>query len=120
LRRDVKTSQQESIELTEVVPIGGDAATAGEAAPILLFGDSMTGYYQGNNTGHNAGFARQLMLRLNVGVQQVFGYGDEQIGAIQGALARTPSILAGKRVVVLEFASSALYSHRFSTMFRVR
>jgi len=120
LRPEKTLFPQPPIELTQVVPANAENSATADLGPILLFGDSLTAYYDTRNIGSKAGFAQQLMLRLNTGVQTFVGFGDDSPIAIQNALARRPSVLKNKKVVVLEFAMSALYSKRFSTLFSVK
>jgi alginate O-acetyltransferase complex protein AlgJ len=110
------------VELAQVFPEGDQEVATGDLAPVLLFGDSLTCYYdsdEGSPVGDNAGLAQQLRLRLNTGVQRFAGFGTESVSAIHEALARKPSVLRNKKIVVLELAMSSLFSKTHSALIPV-
>jgi hypothetical protein len=110
LRQDAVLFPPRSITVTAVT-VEGDGDPTGDDAPVLLIGDSLSGYYD----EQQAGLAWQLMLRMRVGVQRMIGFGDEEIGVIETAIAN-PAVLAHKKVVVLECGIGKIYGKRFSTL----
>ncbi|MEQ1870835.1 MAG: hypothetical protein ABL961_12515 [Vicinamibacterales bacterium] len=84
-------------------------------APVVLFGDSLTGYFD----DRRAGLAQQLALRLQTGVERFVGLGSSLPGAIQRAFDDNPRLLSHKRVVVVELQIGQLYVRTFSSLLRV-
>lgn len=93
---------------------GGLFRPAGAAdAPILLLGDSLAGTYGwgGQELGSGAGLAEQLAFHLQTPVQALLepaGTGIDARQRLAAALAENPGALAGKRLVILEFAEREL------------
>jgi len=120
LRRAGPLFPEGRLQLTEVVP---DAAVpTGDAAPVLLFGDSLSGYYDLNESsglGQRGGFAWQLMLELKTGVQRFVGFGQTLPLVIQETFDTHPNLLTHKRVVVMEFHIGQLAAKTFSFRFSV-
>jgi hypothetical protein len=89
----------------------GQELHAGDETPVLLLGDSFTEIYDQDEPITGAGLAQQLMLRLGVGVQTVVvnqeayaaGIGDPRV-----FVAKRPSVMDYKKVVIWEFASRIL------------
>jgi SGNH hydrolase-like domain, acetyltransferase AlgX len=111
LRNDSQLFPTRTIGLTRVQMAGDESLITGDRAPILLFGDSFSGYYDGSESsgvGYGGGLASQLMLRLHVGIQKFVGFGTTLPGAVQGAFDRGPNVLEHKQLVILETSVAAL------------
>jgi hypothetical protein len=75
----------------------------GDAAPVLLLGDSYTTTYQ----VHGAGLAEQLMLRLGRGVQMIAAPGSIPSSVLHQLKSR-PEALARKKLVIWTFVDRML------------
>lgn len=84
----------------------------GLPAAVILFGDSMTGYYEADG----AGFRSQLARHLGADVRSFVGYGAELPSAIAHAFRTEPSLLQGVKVVVLELHMFQLSNRTFSSL----
>lgn len=84
-------------------------------APILLFGDSMTGYY----ADQRGSLADVLSNRIGLPVQRFVGAGSSLTGAIQTAFDARPRLLKQKKLVILEVQIGQLYGRTFSAPLRV-
>jgi hypothetical protein len=114
LRHDATLFPERPLDLAPIVDASAPAGA--NDAPVLLFGDSLSGYYDGaeaSDLGERAGLASQLMLELKTGVQRFVGFGADLPGTIQHTLDAQPDILNGKRVVVLEFHLGQLPAKTF-------
>ena len=105
----------ERVEIRPVTTSTGAAWTADRAARVLLLGDSFTNIYSlgAMGWGEGAGFAEQLSYALHEPVDRIAlnaggAYAARQ--ELSQALARGDDRLAGKEVVVYQFAVRELHS----------
>jgi len=100
---------RESVEIRPVTEVGGAVWKADPDAEILLLGDSFTNIYSGADLGWGtgAGLAEQLSFALQRPVDRI-AVNAGGASAARQALARSPGRLAGKRVVICEFAARDL------------
>lgn len=121
LRTDTRVFPLSTVDIDGVRAVGDDTKATGDEAHVLVFGDSLTGYYDQDvdAEGRRAGFARQLMARLHVGVQRFVGFGARLPEVIQEVFSTHPHALDRKDVVVLEIAIGQLYARNFSAEFAV-
>jgi len=101
----------ETVEIHPVTEVGGNPWCADPAAEILVLGDSFTNVYSGEDLGWGtgAGLAEQLSFTLQRPVDCIAVNAGGASTARQ-TLARSPGRLAGKRLVVYEFAMRDLAS----------
>lgn len=80
-----------------------------QESPVLVLGDSFTNIYSVADMGwgDHAGLAEQLGYRLKRAVD-VIAMNDGGVNRTRGTLARRPEPLAGKRIVVWQFAARDL------------
>jgi hypothetical protein len=103
----------EHVALRFVVDAAGDPWRSSRAADILLLGDSFTNIYSlaTMGWGEAAGFAEQLSYTLDRPVDRIV-QNDQGAHATRGLLRRdvggTTDRLAGKRVVIWQFAAREL------------
>lgn len=109
LRTEDGTTTGRRITLSVVSP-AIPSSRVDTPAPVLLFGDSLTGYYE----SRHAGLRSQLAFQLGAEVRSVVGFGAELPGAISGAFSADAALLDGVQVVILEFHMNQLYSRTFS------
>ncbi|MBY0232432.1 MAG: hypothetical protein K2W96_24405, partial [Gemmataceae bacterium] len=103
----VEAWPRQRIEVVQVLH-GSDPAVIGDAAPVLLLGDSYTmSYVPKVEKGHGGGIAAQLMQRLGRGVQTVARAGATPRAMLQ-ILRDRPEALARKRLVILAFVDRSL------------
>lgn len=95
-----------------VVSSNPPAGARSGTAPVLLFGDSMTGYYD----AENAGFRSLLGQHLGTDVRSIIGYGVTLRAAIVGAFRAEPALLQGIKIVVLEFHVPQLSTLTFASL----
>ena len=102
---------RESVEIHPVTETGGESWRADPDAEILFLGDSFTNIYSGADLGWGtgAGLAEQLSFMLQRPVDRMAVNAGGASTARQ-TLARSPGRLAGKRLVVYEFAMRDLAS----------
>ena len=102
---------RETVEIHPVTEAGGAAWHADPGAEILVLGDSFTNVYSGEDLGWGtgAGLAEQLSYELQRPVDRIAVNAGGASTARQ-TLARSPGRLAGKRLVVYEFAMRDLAS----------
>jgi len=89
----------------------GDPIETDPSSPIALLGDSFANVYSlaSMNWGDHAGLGEQLALRLGRSVD-VIAHNDGGVNTSRATLCRRAKPLAGKRVVVWEFAERELTS----------
>lgn len=87
----------------------GALATAGPDAPVLVLGDSFSHIYAADNRDgiRGASLPERLMFELGVGVETLVKDGVSPFQMLE-QLARHPSSLSGKKVLVWEFAMRSL------------
>jgi alginate O-acetyltransferase complex protein AlgJ len=98
------------VQTVRVVRVGDRVWQADPASPVLLLGDSFSNIYsmEALGWGEGAGFAEQLSVQLGFGVDRIV---RNDAGAwatrdqLSRELARGRDRLAGKRVVVWQFAA---------------
>jgi len=75
-------------------------------SPLLLLGDSFTNIYSDPSLkwGESAGLAEHLAYHLQTGVD-VIALNDGGVNGCRQQLARRPAMLAGKRLVIWQFAT---------------
>ena len=102
---------RETVEIHPVTEAGGSPWRADPAAEILVLGDSFTNVYSGEDLGWGtgAGLAEQLSYALQRPLDRIAVNAGGASTARQ-TLARSPGRLAGKRLVVYEFAMRDLAS----------
>jgi hypothetical protein len=98
---------------------GKPIVRAGNDARVLLFGDSMTYYYDQDQLlehGVRAGLAAQLTQRLGTKVQ-TFSRGAGAAVMIKDVLAAHPGLLNDRRVVIWQFVMRSLDgTHEYPVM----
>ncbi len=101
----------ESVRVRPVLDAEGKPWRANPAAEVLLLGDSFANIYSAHDLGWGtgAGLAEQLSCELQEPVDRIAINAGGASTARQ-SLARSPARLAGKRVVVCEFAARELSS----------
>lgn len=92
--------------------LANPSASPAQGAPVLLFGDSLSGYYE----DRHAGLPSRLSANLRLPVRSVIGYGADLPIAIERAFRQEPDLLDGVQAVVVEFHMSQLYSRTFSSV----
>jgi hypothetical protein len=102
LQKSFRYYPVEKITVTRVLN-ADDKDLTGDAAPILLLGDSYTTTYQ----VHGAGLAEQLMLRLGRGVQTIASPGSLPASVLYQLKSR-PEALARKKLVIWTFVDRML------------
>ena len=102
---------RETVEIHPVTAVGGAPWCADPGAEILVLGDSFTNVYSGGDLGWGtgAGLAEQLSYTLQRPVDRLAVNAGGAATARQ-TLARSSARLAGKRLVVYEFAMRDLAS----------
>jgi alginate O-acetyltransferase complex protein AlgJ len=102
---------RETVEIRPVTEAGGAPWRADPAAEILVLGDSFTNVYSGEDLGWGtgSGLAEQLSFALQRPVDRIAVNAGGAYTARQ-TLARSPGRLAGKRLVIYEFAMRDLAS----------
>jgi len=106
------------IALSQVFEDGSLARIDDPAAPILLFGDSMTAYYDDPNEpdgGTGAGFAAQLMLRLGQPIQR-FSRPGGGADLVRDTLRADPGLLKGRQIVVWELVMRGLANNKLYSL----
>jgi hypothetical protein len=91
----------ETVACQQVVDGQGALYQDSESAQVLVLGDSFLRIYQGD-APHAAGFIAHLARHLNQPVSSVVNDGGATT-LVREVVARQPSHLSGKRVVVWEF-----------------
>ena len=91
----------ETVECKQVVDGQGGLYQDSESAQVLVLGDSFLRIYQGDEP-HAAGFLAHLARHLKQPVSSVVNDGGATT-LVREVVARQPSHVAGKRVVVWEF-----------------
>ena len=99
----------ERVTLRFIVDPEGNPWRSSRDADVLLLGDSFTNIYSlaTMGWGEAAGFAEQLSFALQRPVDRII-QNDQGAHATRGLLARDPDRLAGKRVVIWQFAAREL------------
>ncbi|MBP9145664.1 MAG: hypothetical protein KBF21_08270 [Thermoanaerobaculia bacterium] len=108
----------ESIELDEVVGLGGVPYDAASAAPatasdVLLLGDSYSLVFS-SAAGRSAGFAEQLAFALDRPIRRRAKVAANNLSDRVQWLREDPSLLSGVRVVIYEVTARALSSADWS------
>lgn len=87
----------------------GSPCSLDRASPVLILGDSFVNVFSDGELGwgDSAGLAEQLALRLGTGVD-VIALNDGGVNGSRERLARRPGGLAGRRLVVWQFAARDL------------
>lgn len=104
---------EQEVTITEVLSPDGKLWAADESAEVLLLGDSFTNIYSlgGMNWGQSAGFAEHLSAALGRPIDRI-AMNDSGAFAtrlsLSRELARGEDRLAGKKVVVWQFAAREL------------
>jgi alginate O-acetyltransferase complex protein AlgJ len=102
LEKSFRYYPTETITVTRVAN-ADNKDLSGDAAPVLLLGDSYTTTYQ----QHGAGLPEQLMLRLGRGVQTIAAPGTTPAVNLHQLNAR-PEALARKKLVIWTFVDRML------------
>jgi hypothetical protein len=99
----------ETVWLRRVLEPDGAAWRPSRTADVLLLGDSFVNIYalESMGWGTSSGFAEQLSRALARPIDRIV-QNDEGAFATRAMLARDPSRLAGKRIVVYQFAAREL------------
>ena len=99
----------ESVWLRRVVQADGSAWRSSREADVLVLGDSFSNVYslESMDWGTSAGFVEQLSYALRRPVDRIT-QNDRGSFATREMLARDPSRLNGKRVVIYQFAAREL------------
>jgi alginate O-acetyltransferase complex protein AlgJ len=101
----------EAVWVRRILHADGSLWRSSRAADVLLLGDSFSNIYslQSMGWGSSAGFAEQLSYVLQRPVDRLI-QNDQAAFATRAMLQRDPDRLAGKRVVVYQFAARELTS----------
>jgi hypothetical protein len=99
----------ERVTLRFVVDADGNPWRSSRDADVLLLGDSFTKIYslETMGWGEAAGLGEHLSLALQRPIDRII-QNDQGAHATRGLLAREPARLAGKRVVIWQFAAREL------------
>jgi alginate O-acetyltransferase complex protein AlgJ len=99
----------EAVFLRRVLLPDGSAWRPSRTADVLVLGDSFSNIYtlESMGWGTSAGFVEQLSYTLRRPLDRIV-QNDEGAFATRATLARDPERLAGKRVVIYQFASREL------------
>ncbi len=99
----------ETVTVRQVVDASGRPVEPDPASPVVLLGDSFTNIYSvaAMGWGDHAGLGEQLALRLGRPVD-IIALNDGGVNTARVSFARRPDALAGKRVVVWQFAARDL------------
>lgn len=99
----------ERVVTQQVLGADGQPVEPDESSPVVLLGDSFTNIYSAPamGWGDHAGLGEHLALRLGRPID-VIALNDGGVNTARGTLARRPDALAGKRVVVWQFAARDL------------
>ena len=99
----------ETVTTLQVLDAQGRPLEPDAQSPVVLLGDSFTNIYSIANMGwgDHAGLGEQLALRLGRPVD-IIALNDGGVNVARANLARRPDPLAGKRVVVWQFAARDL------------
>jgi hypothetical protein len=111
-----------SLHLTQLWQGEQIAPPAGAGAPVLLFGDSMTEYYEWEGKPPHrlrAGLGSQLSLRLGAEVEIVARAGGGR-HLIQETLDTRSGILASRKVVVWELVARSLLNQKLYSLINIR
>ncbi|MEI6033112.1 MAG: hypothetical protein WCS65_02375 [Verrucomicrobiae bacterium] len=108
---------RESVRIRPVRDAAGTPWRPDPAAEILLLGDSFTNIYSTPDLcwGTGAGLAEQLSLALQQPVDRI-AINSGGASTARQTLARSPERLAGKRIVVYEFATRELSSGNWEVL----
>lgn len=103
----------ETVTVQQVVDASGRPVEPDPASPVVLLGDSFTNIYSvpAMGWGDHAGLSEHLALRLGRPVD-VIALNDGGVNTARVNFARRPDPLAGKRVVVWQFAARDLVVSR--------
>jgi hypothetical protein len=109
LPADANAYPPETVWLRRVIEADGSGWRPSRTADVLLLGDSFVNIYslESMGWGTSSGFAEQLSHALARPIDRIV-QNDEGAFATRAMLARDPSRLAGKRVVVYQFAAREL------------
>jgi hypothetical protein len=109
LRRGKDLYPPESVWLRRVLQADGSAWRSSREADVLVLGDSFSNIYslESMGWGTSAGFVEQLSYALRRPVDRLT-QNDQGSFATREMLARDPSRLNGKRVVIYQFAAREL------------
>jgi alginate O-acetyltransferase complex protein AlgJ len=107
--------RRERVELRPVFTLDGHPWEPDPASPVLLLGDSFTNVYSqpGLGWGEGAGLAEQLSYHLGFAVDRIAvnaGGGSAVRRELAARLARGEDPLAGKRLLIYQFAARELAS----------
>ncbi|HUS80669.1 MAG TPA: hypothetical protein VM283_05325 [Armatimonadota bacterium] len=99
----------ETVTVQQVVDASGRPVEPDAESPVVLLGDSFTNIFSvaAMGWGDHAGLGEQLALRLG-GPVDIIALNDGGVNTARMNLARRPDALAGKRVVVWQFAARDL------------
>jgi len=102
--------QPESVVICRVLDAdSGQYVEPDMASPIILLGDSFTNIYSRPEMGwgDHAGLGEQLALRLGRSID-IIAQNDGGVNTARATLLRRPRCLAGKRLVIWQFAARDL------------
>jgi len=99
----------ETVTVQQVIDGAGTPVEPDVQSPVVLLGDSFTNIYSvaAMGWGDHGGLGEQLALRLGRPVD-IIALNDGGVNTARVNLARRPDALAGKRVVVWQFAARDL------------
>jgi alginate O-acetyltransferase complex protein AlgJ len=99
----------EAVWLRRILRLDGSLWRSTPSADVLVLGDSFSNIYSLDSMdwGTSAGFVEQLAYSLRRPIDRLV-QNDEGAFATRAAIARDPARLAGKRVVVHQFAAREL------------
>ncbi len=99
----------ERVVTQQVVARDGAPVEPDAASPVVLLGDSFTNIYSAPamGWGDHAGLGEHLALRLGQRLD-VIALNDGGVNTARGNLARRPDALAGKQLVIWQFAARDL------------
>ena len=113
LPSDQQLYPPETVTLQQVRSPSGEVWSSDSGAEVLLLGDSFSNIYSlaGMNWGESAGFAEQISYHLSKPLDNILRNDSGAFATRQmlaGELARGRDRLAGKRIVVWQFAAREL------------
>ncbi|MGI5817122.1 MAG: alginate O-acetyltransferase AlgX-related protein [Armatimonadota bacterium] len=104
-----ETMAVETVTTLRVLDAEGRPVESDPRSPVVLLGDSFTNIYSvaAMGWGDHAGLGEHLALRLGRPVD-IIALNDGGVNVARANLARRPDALAGKRVVIWQFAARDL------------
>lgn len=106
-------------EMVLPVPPKPAAGVVARRAPIVLFGDSLAGYYRDMAVWGDASFPRQLGARLGLDVEGHVGYGDDMEPLVRRMLM-SRGFLDDRKMVIIETGMVGIVQGRFTRGIVVR